>query len=215
MRMRLLLVGMVSVVACVEPAAYGPCRDDAVIEGPTLEPAGQLFPAPSVALDAGGGDDLVVTFDGDGIERTARFPLLGTRVPSLLTGDVTVVWEAGDYVRAIRVEDADGRLLLYGTTLLGPTIVSSQAGEVGTALATAKDNVEAQGTCREASDVGYFIPVVIHADGGDVTLEAGNTVDFELDGHPMHAELPWATHTHSGFRDGTMLIWDRTFEPVE
>jgi hypothetical protein len=207
----LLLVGTVSVVGCVEPAAYGPCRDGADIGGPTLDPREQVLPAPSFALEAGDeGNDLVVTFDGDGIERTARFPLLGDRVPSLLTGDVAVTWEAGDYARAIRVEDVEGRLLMYGTALLGPTIVSSQAGK---SLATAKDNVEAQETCREASDVGFFIPVVIHADGSDITLEAGNTVDFELDGHPMHAELPWATQSVRGVRSGTMLIWDRSFEP--
>jgi hypothetical protein len=206
MRMRLLLVGMVSVVACVEPAAYGPCRDDAVIGGPTLTPREQVFPAPSFSLDAtGSGNDLVITFDGDGIERTARFPLLGTRMPSLLTGDVAVVWEAGDYVREVQLNDAEGRLLFFATTLL----LSLDADR----HVEPQDTVEAQGTCREASDVGYFFPVVIHADGGDITLEAGNTVDFELDGYPMHAELPWATQ--SLVRNGTMLIWDRSFEPVE
>jgi hypothetical protein len=202
----LLLVGTFSVVGCVEPAAYGPCRNDADIDGPTLAPREQVFPAPTFALEAGDdGNNLVVTFDGDGIERTARFPLLGTRVPSLLTDDVAVVWEAGDYSREIRLFEPEGRLLFFATSAL----TSPSGGQV----VVPRDDVQAQGTCREASDVGYFIPVVIHADGGDITLEAGNTVDFELDGHPMHAELPWATQ--SIVRNGTMLIWDRSFEPAE
>lgn len=202
-----VLVFVSSAVGCVEPAAYGPCRNNADIGGPTLDPREQVLPAPSFALEAGDdGNDLVVTFDGDGIERTARFPLLADRVPSLLTGDVAVAWEAGDYVREVQLNDTEGRLVFFATTLL----LSPDADR----HVVPQDTVEAQGTCREASDVGFFIPVVIHADGADITLEAGNTVDFELDGHPMHAELPWATQSVRGVRSSTMLMWDRSFEPV-
>jgi hypothetical protein len=210
-----LFVFVSSVVGCAEPADYGPCLSGAVVNGPSLTADLEIFAAPAITLESEGGRaELVVTFDGDGTSRTARFPLLGARVPSLLAGiPVATRWRVEDEEREIKLFGDDGSMVFFASPRL--TATTNASLENLTSVITPQDTLAAQDTCREADDVGYFMPVVISADGGDVTLEPGTTVDFELNGHAMHAELPWSVHTNEGARDVTMMMWDRGFEPAE
>jgi hypothetical protein len=201
-----------AVAGCGITADYGPCKNGAVLNGPSLAADLEIFPAPTITeVD---GAELVVTFDGDGTSRTARFPLLGGRAPSLLAGTpVATRWRVEDEEREIKLFGDDGYMAFFASPRL--TATTNASLEDLTSVITPQDTVAAQDTCREADDVGYFMPVVISADGGDVTLEPGKTVDFDLNGHAMHAELPWSVHNNEGARDVTMMMWDRSFEPAE